>query len=63
MQISFYQMTFWLILKVALKRLVMKSRRSVMRLINQIPAVEDIFQGVYLESMDTNSKETSSYLI
>lgn len=40
-----------------------KSCRSVMRLINLIPEVEDIFQGGYLESMDTNNKETSSYLI
>lgn len=40
-----------------------KSCRSVMRLINQIPEVEDIFQGGYLESMDTNNKETSSYFI
>lgn len=40
-----------------------KSCRSVMRLINLIPEVEDIFQGGYLESMDTNNKETSSYFI
>lgn len=40
-----------------------KSCRSVMRLINQIPEVEDIFQGGYLKSMDTNNKETSSYFI
>lgn len=41
-----------------------KSCRSVMRLINQIPeVVPDIFQGGYLETMDTNNKETSSYLI